>query len=79
MDRAYPCKRRSRNSYEGCDARYMATDIKTPAYFLIYKDTVMMAIPSTNPITVEIVSQEIADAFMAYFEEFWKRTKKFRQ
>jgi len=66
-----------RNSYALCDARYMPTDIKTPAYFLIYKDTVMMAIASTNPIAIEIVSQEIADAFMAYFEEYWKRTKPF--
>jgi len=57
----------NRNSYKGCDARYMA------------KDTVMMAIPSKNPITIEMVSQEIADAFMAYFEEFWKRTKKFKK
>jgi DNA-binding MarR family transcriptional regulator len=69
----------NRNSYPLCDARYMPTDIKTPAYFLIYKDTVMMAIPSTNPIAIEIVSQEIADAFMAYFEEYWKRTKPFKK
>ena len=68
----------NRNSYVMCDARYMPTDIKTPAYFMIYKDTVMMAIPSSNPLAVEIVSQEIADAFMAYFEEYWKRSKKFK-
>ncbi|MCI0503804.1 hypothetical protein L0Y65_03770 [Candidatus Micrarchaeota archaeon] len=67
----------NRNGFPFCDARYMPTDIKTPAYFLIYKDTVMMAIPSTNPIAIEIVSQEIADAFMAYFDEYWKRAKKF--
>lgn len=69
----------NRNGFPLCDARYMPTDIKTPAYFLIYKDTVMVAIPSTNPIAIEIVSQEIADAFMAYFEEYWKRTKPFKK
>ncbi len=69
---------KNRNDYVLCDARYMATDIKTPAYFLVYKDTVMMAIPSSNPLAIEIVSQEIADAFMAYFEEFWKGTKRFK-
>jgi sugar-specific transcriptional regulator TrmB len=68
----------NRNSYSLCDARYMPTDIITPAYFMIYKDTVMMAIPSTNPIAIEIVSQEIANAFIAYFEEFWKRAKQFK-
>jgi sugar-specific transcriptional regulator TrmB len=68
----------NRNSYNGSDARYMPTDIKTPAYFLIYKDTVMIAVPSENPVVVEITSQEIADAFMAYFNEFWKRTVPFK-
>lgn len=68
----------NRNSYPLCDARYMPTDIKTPAYFIIYADTVMIAIPSEDPITVEIVNQKIADAFKSYFEEFWKRTKPFK-
>ncbi|MFQ5620783.1 MAG: TrmB family transcriptional regulator [Candidatus Nanoarchaeia archaeon] len=68
----------NRNSYKGGDARYMPADIKTPAFFLIYKDTVMIAIPSENPLAIEIISQEIADAFMAYFNSFWKLTKKFK-
>jgi HTH-type transcriptional regulator, sugar sensing transcriptional regulator len=67
----------NRNSYKGCDARLMPTDIKTPAFFLIYKDTVMIAIPSRPPLAIEIVSQEIADSFKSYFDEFWKKTKKF--
>lgn len=66
----------NRNKYKGCDARYMPVDIKTPSYFAIYKDTVMITIPSVNPLTIEIVSQEIADSFMAYFEEFWKLSEK---
>jgi len=66
-----------RNRFRGCDARYMPTDIKTPSYFLIYKDTVMIAIPSAEPLVVEITSKEIADSFMAYFEEFWSRSRPF--
>lgn len=69
----------NRNRYKNCDARYLSTDIKTPAYFLIYKDVVMISIPSENPLAVEIISQEIADAFKAYFDEFWKRSKPFRK
>lgn len=67
----------NRNSYPLCDARYMEGSLKTPAYFLVYKDTVMMAIPSQNPLAIEIANQEFADAFMAYFEEFWKKTEPF--
>ena len=65
---------KDRNSYKGCEARYMPFGIKTPSYFLIYKDTVMISIPSDNPITIEIVSQEVADSFKAYFNEFWQRS-----
>ncbi len=68
---------RNRNSYKGCDARYIPTNIKTPSYFLIYKDTVMIAIPSLDPLAIEIISQEIADSFKTYFEVFWKNTEKF--
>ena len=66
---------KNRNKYKLCEARYMSTDINTPSYFLIYKDTVMIAIPSENPLVIEINSQEVADSFMAYFNEFWKKSK----
>jgi len=69
----------NRNSYRGCSARYMPADIKTPAYFLIYKDTVMIAMPSKNPIAIEIISQEVAESFKAYFDEFWKQSKPFEK
>lgn len=69
---------RNRNSYKGCNARYMPIGIKTPAFFLIYKDTVMIAVPSDNPVVIEIISQDIADSFKAYFQEFWKMSKKFK-
>lgn len=68
----------NRNGYALCDARYMPTDIKTPAYFIIYADTTMIAIPSEEPIAIEIINKNIADAFRAYFEEFWKQSKRFR-
>jgi sugar-specific transcriptional regulator TrmB len=68
---------KNRKKYKFCDVRYMPTDIKTPAYFLIYKDTTMIAIPSENPLVIEIISQEVSDSFMAYFNEFWKRSKPF--
>jgi sugar-specific transcriptional regulator TrmB len=69
---------KNRNSFRHCEARYMPTDLRTPAYFTIYKDTTLISIPSKDPIAIEIVSREITDAFMAYFNEFWKRSKPFR-
>ena len=66
----------NRNSYRGCDTRYMPTDIKTPSYMMIYKDTIMMAIPKKEPVVIEINNPEIVDSFKAYFEEFWKISKK---
>ncbi len=68
---------KNRNNYPGCDARYMPTDIKTPSYMGIWKDTVLIAIPKKEPIVIEIENQGIADSFKAYFEDFWKKTKKF--
>ncbi len=67
---------KNRNSFKGCDARYMPEGIKTPASFLTFKDTTVIVLQHPNPIAVEIVNQEIADSFQAYFEEFWKRSKK---
>ncbi len=69
---------KDRDSYKGCEARYMPFEIKTPSYFLIYKDTVMIAIPSDNPIAIEITSQEIADSFKEYFKTFWGKSKKLK-
>lgn len=67
---------KDRNSYTGCDARYMPTGIKTPSFFAVFKDTVLISIPSDNPLAIEIISQEIADSFKLYFEEFWRKSKK---
>src|SRR3989344_1119585 len=69
----------NRNQYGGCEARYMPTPIKTPAMFLIYKDTTVIFIQYPTVIAIEIISQRITDSFKAYFDEFWKRTKPFRR
>lgn len=67
---------KNRNSYKGCEARYMSTDIKTPSTFLIYKDTVVIILQSPKTIAVEIINKEISDSFKSYFDEFWKNSSK---
>ncbi|MDD9953584.1 MAG: hypothetical protein OXR66_04560 [Candidatus Woesearchaeota archaeon] len=69
----------NRNSYDGCDARYMPLMITTPSWFMGYKDVAVISFISSNPITIEIVNKEIADSFHAYFDEFWKQSEKFRK
>jgi hypothetical protein len=69
---------KNRNSYKNCDARYMPLDLTTPAYFEMYADTVMIVIPTKQPITIEIISKEISKSFMIYFSEFWKLSRKFK-
>jgi len=69
---------KNRNSYKGSEVRYMPTDIKTPALFGIYKDTVLIMLQAPTAIAVEIVNQDIADSFKSYFDEFWKRSKVFK-
>ena len=68
---------RNRNKFKGCDARYMAEDVQTPAWFLGYKDTIVIGLQSEE-IAIEIVNKKIADSFHSYFESFWKKTKKFK-
>ncbi len=63
----------NRNSFKGCEARYMPGSIKTPAEIMIYKDTVMIAIARKDTIAIEIVNQDIADSFKEYFDAFWNQ------
>ena len=68
---------KNRNGYKGCDARYMPSEIKTPAYMLIYKDTTVIVVPrEDNSLAIEIISQAIADSYMAYFAEYWKQAEQ---
>lgn len=69
---------RNRNSYSGADARYLPVDIKTPAWFSGYKDVTIIGLQSEKGLAIEIINQEIADSFKAYFEAFWKKSKPFR-
>ena len=70
----------NRNGYKYCDARRMPMDIETPAWVLIYKDTVIIAIPQgTHPFAIEIVNNEVADSFKKYFNWFWENSKPFRK
>ncbi len=70
---------KNRNSYKFCDARYLPIKIDTPAWFMGYKDVAVIGFPSSKPITLEINNKEIADSFKAYFNEFWKKTKPFKE
>jgi predicted transcriptional regulator len=65
----------SRNKTPLCQARYMPNDVRTPSEIEVYKDTTLIIMISEDPVSIEIVSQEIADSFRAYFEQFWKRSK----
>lgn len=66
-----------RNEFKGCDARYMDSDIKTPAWIFIYKDvTGIFMQHQKEPLAVEIVNKEIAETFKAYFEDYWKKSKR---
>lgn len=68
---------KGRNEFPGCDARYMPKGIQPPAWFLGYKDTVSICVPTGKTITVEIISQEIADSFREYFDAVWAKAKQF--
>lgn len=69
----------NRNSFKGCDARYMPTGIQTPAWVMVYKDVSIIFLQSKNPVAVEIISKEIADTFMAYFEDYWVKTEPYNK
>jgi len=78
----------NRNSYTGCNARYMPTNIKTPAWFAVYKDITLISLQTrkfeskekttTKPLIVVIKNKEIAETFEAYFQDFWNRSKSLK-
>ena len=74
----HPETLKNRNTYKGGEARWMPADLITPACFGIFKDTVIIFIQIPQAICVEIVNQEIADSFKAYFDEFWKKSESFK-
>jgi HTH-type transcriptional regulator, sugar sensing transcriptional regulator len=75
---------KNRNSFKGSDARYMNSNIKTPAWFVVYKDTTIICLqtlkieedgPREKPASIVIINKKIAQTFEAYFQELWKDTK----
>jgi len=46
---------------------------------MAYKDIAVVCLQKGKGIAIEIVNQEIADSFRAYFEEFWNGAKPFRR
>ncbi len=68
-----------RNGQPLCEARYMPIGMVTPAEIEVYKDTTLIITITAEPISIEIVSREIADSFRAYFGQFWKRAKPLRR
>ncbi|MBS3128119.1 helix-turn-helix domain-containing protein [Candidatus Woesearchaeota archaeon] len=74
-----PAILKNRNSYKGCEARYMETDMETPAWIFTYKDVTQIYLQDRKkPFVVEIINKQIAETFKAYFEDYWKNTKKFK-
>jgi sugar-specific transcriptional regulator TrmB len=70
---------KDRNSYPGCDARRMPIDTETPAWVLGYKDVTVIGIPlAETPLSFEIVNEDVARSFRAYFDWLWKQTTPFK-
>ncbi len=69
----------NRNSYKGCDSRYMPTDTKTPVWIFIYADVVALFSQGQNAFAIEITNADIAKTFKQYFENYWRQTKPFKQ
>ncbi|MFA5106189.1 MAG: helix-turn-helix domain-containing protein [Candidatus Micrarchaeia archaeon] len=70
---------KNRNSYAGCEARRMPLGVRSPAWIQTYKDVTYISIVSaSNPVTIEITNQDIANSFRTYFEGFWAKSKRFK-
>ena len=78
---------KNRNSYWGCESRYMPSDMQTPAWFVVFKDVVSIYLQTRKfeddgtlvkkPLSIVIFNKEIAKTFEAYFQDYWKRSKPF--
>ena len=69
----------NRNSYKGCDARYMPIPVETPSWILIYRNVTVIILPGKEPMAIEITNKEIYGSFLQYFNAFWKLSKPFSQ
>lgn len=69
---------KNRNSYWGCEARYMPIPVETPSWILVYKDVSVIILQSDEPMAIEITNKQIAKSFKQYFNAFWKLSKPFK-
>ncbi|MFH1053580.1 MAG: helix-turn-helix domain-containing protein [Candidatus Woesearchaeota archaeon] len=67
-----------RNNFWGCDARYMPLPVETPAWFLIWNDSVALVLQSGGVMVIEIRNKDIAKSFKEYFDTFWNLSKPFK-
>ena len=66
----------------------MPTDIKTSAWFVVYKDVVNISLQTRKfeedgsiiekPMSIIIINKEIAETFESYFQDLWERSKSFK-
>ncbi|MFC1753581.1 TrmB family transcriptional regulator [Thermoproteota archaeon] len=66
---------KNRNSYWGCEARYMPIPVETPSWILVYKNVTVIILQEKEPLTIEITNDDIAHSFKQYFEAFWRLSK----
>jgi sugar-specific transcriptional regulator TrmB len=64
----------NRKKYKEAEVRRMTAEMTTPGMIVIFKDTTIIMLQNPHAIAVEIINQDIANSFMEYFNEFWKRS-----
>jgi predicted transcriptional regulator len=69
----------NRNSYSGCDARYMPFEMDSPTWIMGYRDVTGIVMIGKKPVTIEIENKEISKSFRQYFEAVWKMSKPFKK
>ena len=67
---------KNRNSYIGCESRYMPIDTRTPAWIMVYSDICAIFLQSPAQFVIEIQNKEIAQTMQSYFEYFWSLSIK---
>ena len=70
---------KNRNSFKGCDSRYMPAGIETPAWMMTYKNIALIILQSEKGMSIEIINDEIAKSFKSYFDALWKLSKPFKK
>lgn len=78
---------KNRNNFSGCEARYMPMDIKTSAWFVVYKNVTNISLQTRKfeedgsiiekPMSIVITNKEIAETFESYFQDLWEKSKPF--